>query len=249
MTNYQYPWQVISPRETDRIDSSWTVVFLSRSQGPNRISHETKDLLTMKSSQVGEWDRTAGCGHGRRVKKTAKMGEKEKIRMSKRERERGGRTRGWQKTRDESREAMRESRSAWQWGVGWSEPSLLSACQPVSPRTLASWRPRTDSHTDASCRGRTTRPYRTRIVTTRERYFVCMWRARPARDQSSERVLGTLRGLHAAVISRGITPVNSERFHQDLLKVAFGQGYIYKPRLVRFLIMTSIIAILRYGDQ
>jgi len=69
------------------------------------------------------------------------------------------------------------------------------------------------------------------------------------RNESSERVLGTSRGLHAAVISRGIMPVNSERFHQDLLKVAFGQGYIYKPRLVRFLIMTSIIAILRYGDQ
>ena len=50
-------------------------------------------------------------------------------------------------------------------------------------------------------------------------YFVCMRRARPA--------LGTspLRGF-TAVISRGITPVNSERFHQDLLKVAFGQGCI-----------------------
>ena len=54
MTNYQYPWQVIPPREADGIDSSWTVVFLSLSRGPNRISHETKDLLTMKSSQVGE---------------------------------------------------------------------------------------------------------------------------------------------------------------------------------------------------
>lgn len=112
MTNYQYPWQVIPPRETDRIDSSWTVVFLSHSRGPNRISHEKKDLLTMKSSQVGERDRAAGRGHGRRVKKTAKMEEKGSMRMSKKEREREKRARGRQKTRDESREATRESRSA-----------------------------------------------------------------------------------------------------------------------------------------
>lgn len=69
--------QAIPPHETDRIDRSWTVVFLPRSRGPNRISHETKDFLTMKSSQVGERDRTAGRGHGRRVKKenSGKMGE------------------------------------------------------------------------------------------------------------------------------------------------------------------------------
>lgn len=141
--------QVISPRETDKIDSSRTV-FLSRSRA-NRVSHETKDLLTVKSSQVGERDRTAGQEHGRRVKKET-AGWRERRETWRRDREREG-----QETRDKSRGVTRESRSVWQWGVGWSEPGLPSACQPVSPRTLAPWRPvsRVDSHTDTSRRSRT----------------------------------------------------------------------------------------------
>lgn len=44
---------------------------------------------------------------------------------------------GRQETRDESKGVTGDSRPAWQWGVGWSGSSSLSACQPVSPRTLA----------------------------------------------------------------------------------------------------------------
>lgn len=54
--------------------------------------------------------------------------------------------------------------------------------------------------------------------------YNALFRMHVKSETSLQPALGTLRGLHAAVISRGITPVNSERF-QDLLKVAFGQGY------------------------
>lgn len=177
MTNYQYPWQVIPPRETDRIDSSWTVVFLSHSRGPNRISHEKKDLLTMKSSQVGERDRTAGRGHGRRVKKTAKMEEKGSMRMSKREREReeGKRTTEDKRREQRSYERVPVCLTVRCRVVGARLAVSLSACQPTHVGTVATgdrvWIHTPTPHAVAA---RTTRPCRTRIVTTRERYFVCM---------------------------------------------------------------------------
>jgi len=160
--NYQYPWQVIPPREADGIDSSWTVVFLSLLRRPNRISHETKDLLTMKSSQVGERDRTAGWGHGRRVKKENNEDRKEKKnekRKRERERERE-RERREQKNskRQETRAEKRESSSPLDSEVsGGRNPAC---CQLVSLSAHARWhrgdrRSRMDSHTDASCRGRT----------------------------------------------------------------------------------------------
>lgn len=163
-------------RETDRIDS-WTVVFLSRSRRPNRISHETKDLLTMKSSQVGERDRTAGRGHGRRVKKenSGKMGEKGNKNVCEREREKDKRTAEDKRREQRSYERVPVCLTVRCRVVGARLAVSLSACQPTHVGTVA-----TSDHvwihtpTPYAVAARTTRPCRTRIVTTRECYFVCM---------------------------------------------------------------------------
>lgn len=119
-----------------------------------------------------------------------------------------------------------------------------ACCQLVSLSAHARWhrgdrRPRMDSHTDASRRGRT------HDATMPDAYCYdarTLFRMRVKSETSSGPALGTrpLRGLHAAP-SLVAESCLSIRFHEDLLKVAFGQGCI--PRLVRFLIMMPIIAI------
>lgn len=160
--NYQYPRRAVSPRETDRIDSSRTV-FLSR--GPNRISHETKDLLTVKS--LSGWrTRTAGRGHGRRVKKEI-AGREGRHRVE--------RVREALETRDESTEELRESPDLLDSEVsGGRSPAC---CQLVSLSAHARWHRGDQSRVwihrplPPHTRGA---PCRTRIVIPRACYSVCV---------------------------------------------------------------------------
>lgn len=208
MTNYQYPRQAIPPRETDRIDSSWTVVFLSRSRRPNRISHETKDLLTMKFSQVGERDRAAGRGHGRRVKKENREDGRERKHENERERgreEKRGERGQCKQQEDGRRQETRAEKLRESPGLLDSEVSggrSLACCQLVSLSAHARWhrgdrRPRMDSHTNASRRGRT------HNATVPDAYCYSartLFRMHVKSETSLRPALRTspLRGLHAA---------------------------------------------------
>jgi len=122
---------------------------------------------------------------------------------------------------------------------------LLSACQPVSPRTLAPRRPapRVDSQTDVSRRNHT---HVCRAVPDAYCYTARMlFRMRvKITSPGSARNESVLRGLHMVVISRKITPVNSEQFDHDLLKVLYVSfTEAIKSCFVQLLIAMLIIAI------
>ena len=69
--------------------------------------------------QIAEWERSASERGWKRTQRREKEDGRYELAMC-RNRERG---------------VTRESRAAWQWGVGWSGSSLLSACQPTHVNT------------------------------------------------------------------------------------------------------------------